>query len=220
MTDFSRKKVVNKTVGEILLAARKRKNISLEEAEEETKVRTRFLEALEESRYDILPATVYALGFLAKYADFLGLDKEDLMAKFKLERGEDKLSARLMPERRIKEPIMTITPRLMIIFLIIVVLMAIIGYIVYSVRQFTLPPNLEIASPSSAEILKEDKVEIVGKTDEGVTLMINNQAVLIDDMGNFQQQVRLNPGLNIFEVKATSRLQKETTKQVKILAEF
>jgi len=79
---------------------------------------------------------------------------------------------------------------------------------------------LVIASPSSEEILKEDKVNIIGKTDTGVSLVINNQAVLIDDNGNFDQQVKLNSGLNTFEIRATNRLQKETVKQVKILAEF
>lgn len=220
MAEYSRKKVTTKSVGDILKLARKRKNLSLEEVEEETKVRVRYLEALEESRYDILPATVYASGFLAKYADFLELKKDDLMANFRLERGQDLYASKLMPERKIKEPLLTVTPKTIIIVSVVVALLLIVGYIIYSVRQFTLPPNLVISSPSSEEILKEEKVNIVGKTDEGATLQINNQAVMIDGTGNFTEQVKLSAGLNTFEVKATSRLKKETVKQIKILAEF
>jgi len=220
MEDFVRKNLHPKNLGVVLKTARKKKGYSLDEAEEETKVRVKYLEALEESKFEVLPGNVYALGFLAKYADYLGLDKEPLMAQFKLERGGGENLSRLMPESKIKEPVFSVTPKILIIFAVILVLAGILGYIIISVRQFTLPPNLEISSPSSEQILKEDKVEIVGKTDEGATLMINNQSVLIDGNGNFTQQVKLNPGLNIFEVKSTNRLKKETVKQVKVLAEF
>ncbi len=83
-----------------------------------------------------------------------------------------------------------------------------------------LPPNLEISSPSAEQIIGENQVEIIGKTDEGATLSINDQSVLLDDRGNFQQTVKLNPGLNVFEVKSINSLKKETIKEVKILAQF
>jgi len=221
MTDFVRRKIPQaKSLAEVLKSTRKKKGLSLEEAEEETKVRSKYLEALEESRFDVLPGNVYALGFLAKYAEFLGLEKEPILAQFKLERGEEKDLGKLVPERRIRQAYFSITPRIIAIFAVVIVLAGIVGYIIYSVRQFTSPPNLEISSPNSEQVIKESTIDIVGKTDEGATLLINNQTVLIDDRGNFKQQVKLNPGLNTFELKATNRLKKETIKQVKILAEF
>ena len=221
MADFVIRKIPqSKSLGEILRSARKKKGLSLEQAEEETKVREKYLEALEESRFDVLPGNVYALGFLAKYAEFLGLDKESLLSQFKLERGEEKNLGKLVPERRIRQSYFSITPRLIAIIVVVIVLAGIVGYIIYSVRSFTSPPNLEISSPNSEQVIKESTVDIVGKTDEGATLLINNQSVLIDDKGNFKQQVKLNPGLNTFEVKATNRLKKDTVKEVKILAEY
>jgi len=221
MADFVRRKIPPaKSLADILRSRRKKKGLSLEEAEEETKIRSKYLEAFEESRFDVLPGNVYALGFLAKYAEFLGLEKEPILSQFKLERGEEKDLGKLVPERRIRQAYFSITPRIIVIFAVVIVLAGIVGYIIYSVRQFTLPPNLEISSPNSEQVIKESTVDIVGKTDEGATLLINNQTVLIDDRGNFQQQVKLNPGLNTFELKATNRLKKETVKQVKILAEY
>lgn len=221
MPDFTRRKIGNsKSVGEVLKAVRKKKEISLEDAELEIKVRAKYLEALEDGRYDILPGGVYTQGFLLKYADFLGLDKERILTQFKAEVGASQHLAKLMPERKIKEPLFSITPRLVAIGVVFLVIFAILGYIVFSVRQITTPPNLLISSPSEDTIIKESKVEIIGKTDEGSTLEINNQAVLLDDRGNFNQQVKLNPGLNTFEIKATNRLKKETTKKLQILAEY
>lgn len=219
--EFTRRQIKTvKTLGDILKAGRKKKNVSLDEAEEETKVRLKYLEALEEGRYELLPASVYAVGFLAKYAEFLEIDKEPLVSQFMQERGLERQFAKIAPERKIKEPVFSVTPKFLIILAIVLAVGGILGYIFYSVRQFTLPPNLEIASPSAEEVIKEDQVEIVGKTDEGATLLINNQTVLIDDKGNFRQKVKLNPGLNSFEIKATNQLKKESVKVIKVLAEY
>lgn len=222
MPDFKFKKIqMDKTLGDILKVTRKRKKISLTQAEEETKVREKYLEALEEGRYEALPGNVYALGFLSKYIDYLGLlNKSELMNRFRLERGESPMQSRLAPNRQLKEPLIFLTPRLMTILAIVLVSAGILGYIIYSVRSFTQPPNLEISSPSSEQVLKENQVDIIGKTDSGISLLINGQAVMLDGNGNFHQTVKLTPGLNTFEIKAINRLKKENIRQIKILAEF
>lgn len=69
-------------IGEQLSAARKSKGISLEMAEEATKIRVRFLEALENEEFNILPGRVYAKAFLRSYARFLGLDDAALAQEF------------------------------------------------------------------------------------------------------------------------------------------
>lgn len=218
---FTHRKIKSlKPLGEILKNARKKKELTIDQAEEETKVRARYLEALEQGRFEDLPESVYAIGFLAKYAEFLELDKESLIAQFNQERGRTPEKSRLMVERRIKEPLFQITPRFLVIVGIVVVLLGILGYISYSVHNLTAPPNLEIASPSSDQIITADTVEIVGKTDEGTTITINNQPVYIDNRGNFQQEVKLTPGLNSFEIHAINGLKKENIKIVKVLAEF
>lgn len=62
------------TMGEVLREARYRRNVSLEEAEAYTKIRKKYLVALEEDDYSELPAPVYARGFLQIYAEYLGVD--------------------------------------------------------------------------------------------------------------------------------------------------
>src|SRR5260370_42646997 len=49
------------------------------------RIRAGYIEAIEEGRYDRLPAAVYALGFLKGYAVHLGLDGEEAVRRFKLE---------------------------------------------------------------------------------------------------------------------------------------
>ncbi len=69
--------------GEKLRAAREQKGFSIETIEEETKIRKLYLEALEKEAFTILPARVYAVGFVKRYAQFLDLDVEELSREFK-----------------------------------------------------------------------------------------------------------------------------------------
>jgi hypothetical protein len=63
-------------IGYSLKAARERQGIGLPEAELATKIRAKYIRALEEEDFDALPADTYARGFLRTYADYLGLDGE------------------------------------------------------------------------------------------------------------------------------------------------
>jgi cytoskeletal protein RodZ len=63
-------------IGYSLRSARERQGIGLPEAELATKIRAKYIRALEEEDFDALPADTYARGFLRTYADYLGLDGE------------------------------------------------------------------------------------------------------------------------------------------------
>jgi cytoskeleton protein RodZ len=61
-------------IGNSLREARYRQQLDLPEIEQATKIRSRYLRALEEETFDLLPAQTYVKGFLRTYADYLGLD--------------------------------------------------------------------------------------------------------------------------------------------------
>lgn len=69
--------------GDRLREAREQLGFSLDVAEGETKIRKLYLEALEKEAFSLLPARVYAIGFVKKYAQFLGLDPEEMARIFK-----------------------------------------------------------------------------------------------------------------------------------------
>ncbi|WP_418789940.1 helix-turn-helix domain-containing protein [Phosphitispora sp. TUW77] len=71
-------------IGETLKNARESKGISLSKAEEDTKIRKKYLQALETGNYDVLPGKVYAKGFLRNYANYLGLNQEEILMEYKL----------------------------------------------------------------------------------------------------------------------------------------
>ena len=53
----------------------------------ELRIRLAHLQAIEEGRFDDLPGATYALGFVRAYADYLGLDPDDAVRRFKEARG-------------------------------------------------------------------------------------------------------------------------------------
>ena len=69
-------------LGETLRRARLNKGITFEDAERVTRIPRKYLEALELEHFSILPAPVYARGFLRSYAGYLGLDPTELLPFF------------------------------------------------------------------------------------------------------------------------------------------
>ncbi len=69
--------------GEKLRAAREMKAWSLNDVEEKTKIRARYLEALETEQYEIIPGIAYVKGFLQTYAKHLELDPGEILALYK-----------------------------------------------------------------------------------------------------------------------------------------
>lgn len=88
-------------LGETLRRARSAKGITLEDAERVTRIPRKYLEALELENFGILPAPVYARGFLRSYAGYLGLDPNDLLPFFPVGHVEE---PRLDPLPEMNEP--------------------------------------------------------------------------------------------------------------------
>jgi len=69
-------------IGSSLREARMRRDLELLDVENATHIRARYLSALEEERFDLLPGTAYARGFLRAYADHLGLDAQRFVDEY------------------------------------------------------------------------------------------------------------------------------------------
>ena len=70
-------------IGEVLKRSRTRQGIEIAEVEERTKIRTKYLRALESEDWDVLPSPAYARGFLRTYAQLLGLDADAVVDEFR-----------------------------------------------------------------------------------------------------------------------------------------
>lgn len=79
-----------KELGEWLKKTREEQNIKLSDIEQETKIRMRYLEAIEAGNMDILPEPVYTMGFLRSYAHAIGVDEEQVAQYYREWQDEQK----------------------------------------------------------------------------------------------------------------------------------
>ena len=110
-------------VGNKLREARARRKLSLEEVEAETKIRVRYLEAIENEEWDQLPEDAYARAFIRTYGRFLGLDGDRLADEQRRSRGAARPGERLPRVDPRPRPVVRkrrrrgngISPRLMVV---------------------------------------------------------------------------------------------------------
>ncbi len=69
-------------IGNSLREARERQELDFPQIEVATKIRGKYLRALEEEHFEVLPAQTYVKGFLRSYAEYLGLDGQLYVDEF------------------------------------------------------------------------------------------------------------------------------------------
>lgn len=87
-------------IGELLRRTREEKGLSLKDVQVETKIRIRYLEALERGDDSAVPGEVYFRGFLRTYANFLGLDGQELAARYRALKEAERASQAVPPAPR------------------------------------------------------------------------------------------------------------------------
>lgn len=71
------------TVGETLRSEREKKSLTIKDIEAATSIRALYINAIEEDNYKVIPGEVYLKGFIRNYANYLGLNGEDLVALYR-----------------------------------------------------------------------------------------------------------------------------------------
>ncbi len=144
-------------LGELLKEARQNKGVSLEEVEEELRIRTKYLQALEEEDFSIMPPEVYVKGFLRNYAIYLGLDPEEVKTLYKgepVEKGRkpDFLGEETGPRSFPMDRSLTQTRLLAFPFLVVALaLLAVLLLSLWAFRQYS-PLSAKATSTSEAAV--------------------------------------------------------------------
>ncbi|MEW5991705.1 MAG: helix-turn-helix domain-containing protein [Chloroflexota bacterium] len=138
-----------------LVAARERKGVDLFRAERDTKIRARYLAALERGDYRELPGAVYTKGFLRNYAIYLALDPEDVLRQWRRERGDQVPSepAVVAPKAILETPRpLTFSPSVVVAAMMTVAVVFFGIYLASQLMRFAKPPTLEVVRPATAVV--------------------------------------------------------------------
>jgi hypothetical protein len=190
-------------LGETLRAQREKKGITLEQAASDTRIREKFLKALEDSDYQTLPGTVYTKGFLRNYAEYLELPTEELVVQFHQERDLPDAPRTFKPLNPIARRSLIFTPAVLVPVVVLAGIALFVGYLYYQFVSFAVPPKIDITDPPADAIAQSADFVVKGKTvPEGrVTVQVFPGPMTVDGIhpnadGTFSVNVQLNPGSN------------------------
>lgn len=195
------------TVGEILKKKRLEKNLTFEEIEKATRIRAKFLIAIEENNHNSLPPSTFVKGFIRNYGIFLGLDPGRLLAIYRRQFNEK--ASKVFIEKE-ENPKLTITPNTVLTLFIAFIITIFLTYLFNEYRIYKSAPVIVISSPSEFEVITKNSVEIKGRTQPETIITINGQKIELKSDSTFSEEISLLPGTNIITVAATNKFGKTT----------
>lgn len=198
------------TTGELLKKEREKKGLTLADIEKKTKIRQKYLIAIENTDWSSFPSKTYILGVLKTYGKTLQLDEEKLTAFFRREyaKNEDVAFKKRLSKKYF-------APEVKQLFrMIIIIIIAIFSvYFSYQLKIYLAPPKLEIISPTKSAFVREQKIELIGKTEKDTIVTVNGERVFLDDNNMFKTTIPLGEGQFSVTIEATGANGKKTVLQ-------
>jgi len=219
MTAFTPRKLnPDPNLGDRLRQARLFKNLKIETIAKKLNIRAEYLIALEEERYDYLPAGLYGKNFLREYAIFLGLNPKEFLTDQQTKINTN-FTDNPFSQPIIKKSKFLIFPRIIRNILIGLAVLVCFLYLIFYFKKIVFPPTLIITQPEKNLLIKENSLNVTGQTEKEAEVKINGELVLNNNNGSFSQTVNLKRGLNNIVIKAKKKYSREKTVIRQILVE-
>jgi len=209
---FSLRKIKTPTcLGQRLKKARKRLGLDLLEVELSTKIRTKYLEALEADDYNSLPADAYTKGFISRYARLLKMDEDKVLDDFLQQRSLIISSKNdyLCPSKSFREIGFIVTPKLFMPIIITLFVASLFAYLAFQINGFAAAPELAVSNPVNNSVLDQEKIEINGTTSQQAEVSVNQQKIQVSFDGTFATDYKLLPGINVIQITSRNKANKE-----------
>lgn len=172
-----------KRASTILESARLDRELDFTEISKKTKIPLKYLIAFENESTKDFPAEPYCSLMVKDYADFLGLNGEELLCLFR--RDYDR-----RPQNTTRRRFwFSLTPQFTFTAFISLLGLVFASYLISEYLKFNRPPLLKVNWPQN---FSENSVEISGVTDPESTVKINNSLVIVDLNGNFRKNLEIS----------------------------
>lgn len=195
------------TVGEILRQEREKSGRSLSDIEKEIRVRGKFIAAIEENKWDIFTSKIYIEGIIKNYAGLLGLDVKKMLAIF---RREYEKKEEITFRKKISSKYLTPETKKYLYRLVVFLFILFFAYFSYQLKLYFSPPKVEIVSPKTNVFKKEDRIQIIGKTETEAAITIFGNRVYQNKNGVFVYDFPLKKGKNILIIEVVGANGKKT----------
>lgn len=178
-----------------LESARLDRELEFNEISKKTKIPLRYLIAFENENTKDFPDEPYCSLMVKDYADFLGLNGEEILSIFRRDYDRHSLNN---PKPRFW---FSFTPQFTFSAIISLLGLFFATYIISEYLKFNRPPHLKVNWP---ENLLQNSIEISGVTNPESTVKINNSLVIVDINGNFKKNIEISTSEAKITVEAKS----------------
>jgi cytoskeletal protein RodZ len=213
MNSFTKKNITHaNSPGGKLKEARMGLGVSVEQAARNINLSPKYIEAMEDGRWQDLPGRVYVKNFLKSYCKYLHIGFQDIWSVVsELECGEG------IKCKDIDQKHLTKWPKRVKIALCVLVVVAVLSFLFYEVERVFAPPKLEIIEPTQELVTNQKQVNIIGQSEKEVEIVINNSNVLVDSTGRFETMIDLQKGYNLIKITASKRYGRVQEEEIRIL---
>lgn len=195
------------TLGQRLQQLRDAQGLSLEQLGTKISVAPKYLQAIEEGRYQDLPGLVYARNFVKLYVAAMQLNVDSAMERFEQEyhvmKAVKPSKRPMLPQRAITEfPFVRRYAKLLTAGLAVLL---VAGYLGWQVVHLLTPPELVITDPAQDVTITVSTITVKGQTDPEASVSINSQSVEVRGDGSFSDPIDLQPGVNALLITASKK---------------
>ena len=192
------------TIGDFFHQARKRMKFSIATLSQKTKIKTRYITAIENEQWHIFPSFTVARGFVHALASTVDVDPQVAIALLRRDFQEQKTSP-----INVSPAVVVWTPKLTLFLLVFISILLLGGYLVRQYVSYVAPPPLDVSNIQR----KGNSLEVTGQTNKEASVLVNGEPVLVDDHGTFSITIIASVGESVF-IEALSRSGKATQKKV------
>ncbi|AZO95486.1 helix-turn-helix domain-containing protein [Halocella sp. SP3-1] len=125
------------SIGAKLKEAREKQGLSLKDLQEKTKIRSKYLAALENEEYELIPGEAYVKAFIKGYADYLNLDGAQLVDKYnqikEMERKAKEEEEEETIENEKNENPSILHNKVFLSSIVVLLILLVVGFVVYNV---------------------------------------------------------------------------------------
>lgn len=103
------------------------------------------------------------------------------------------------------------------ISVIVLFISFIIGYSYFQSRNLIRGPQIVLASPTTGATLSNQVVEIKGSASNISFLSLNDRQIFVDNKGNFNEELLLSPGYNVWTISAKDKFGRIVNKKIELV---
>ena len=211
---FTVQKLETPTFGDKLKKARESLGWPLARVSQGLNVQIKFLEKLEKNDWENLPAEVFLIGFLRRYAKILGWAEDNLISEFKREFNLNERLVRIKKKNilpSLRPARVFLTPKILSYALGVLIFFIVVGYLLFQLNHLIGAPPINNFEPPSDFSTDQKTIRFSGQTTPEAQLTINGGLVYINKDGKFSQEINLSAGLNVIKVESRNRFGKTTS---------